>query len=266
MQVVEDIEESVLGCRADEVLDVIHDEDVDALVEGDEVNDTVALDGIHILGFEFVTRYVEHDLVLETLLDVDADGLGDVRLAETGTAEEEQRVERGLAGGLGDALAGVHAQFVALPFHQVAEAVHRVQARVDLHAGGPGEDERAGRAGGLVSGNVDRVVGRRGALGCRKDHALAVLHGTDQIEQLGVCADGAADGHAEEILVSPFNVLAEEVGGDLYGELGSVQRNGTDELEPGRILLRIDVVLDDLQAVVPNRNMSFLDSHSGIHL
>ena len=104
MQVVEYVEESILGALAQEVLDVVHYEDVDSLIESDEVHDAVAFHGIHILRLEFVSGDIQHLQVLETLFDVNADGLGDMRFAQTGAAEEEERIERGFPRSHRDAL------------------------------------------------------------------------------------------------------------------------------------------------------------------
>ena len=84
------------------------------------------------MGFELVAGDIKHHRIRETLFDVNADGLGDMGFPEAGAAEQEQRIERGFARSQGNVFSGVDAQFVAVPFHQVAEAVYRVQPRVDL--------------------------------------------------------------------------------------------------------------------------------------
>ena len=120
---VEDIEEAVLGSRGCEILDIVHYEDVYPLVEGYEIHYAVAFHGIHILGLEFIASHIEDYLIREILLDVYADGLGDVSLSKTGASEEEQRVERRFPGRLGNAFSRAYAHLVAVSFHKVAEAV-----------------------------------------------------------------------------------------------------------------------------------------------
>ena len=207
VQMVEDVEESILGTLAHQVLDVVYDEDVDALVKRDEVHDAVALDGVHVLGFELVAGDVQH---LEAFFEFDADGLGDVRFPQPRTAEEEERVEGGFARCHGNAFPGAHTQFVAFSLDEVSEAVHRVQARVDPHALRAREYKGTGIAGGLKGGNGHRIVGGHGPLPCRQHHAFAVLDRTHQVEQLGVGADGAADGEADQVLETFFQIFAEK--------------------------------------------------------
>ena len=133
VKVVEDIEEGILGALSHQILDVIHNQDVHPHVIGHEVHQPVAFTGFHILGLELVPRHVQDNEFREFLLDLDAGCLGDVRLAEAGTAENEKRIEGRLARGHGDAAAGGDSHLVALPFNQVGKAISRVQTRVDLH-------------------------------------------------------------------------------------------------------------------------------------
>ena len=259
---IEHIEESVLGPLTLQVLDVVHDQHVDSLVESDEIHDAVSLVGVHILGLELVPAYIEHLKVLETLFDVNADGLRNVRLAQSRATEEKERIERGFSGSLRNAFRGAHTQFVALPFHQIAETVNRIQPGIDSQALGARENKRTGSSGRLVSGNGHRIVG-----GCRcpaggKHHSLVVLHGTHQVEELGVGPDGATDGVADQIRVSGFQILAEEVGRDLHREFGTLQGDRADALEPSVELLGINVAFDDPQTILPYRKISLLVCHS----
>ena len=263
VQVVEYIEESILGALAGQVLDVVHNEHVNALVEGDEIYNPVPLPGIHVLGLEFMAGYVQDHQFRELFLDGNADGLGDVRFSQTRASVEEERVEGCFAGRLGNAFRSVHSQFVALPFHQVAEAVYRIQARVDLEPLQAREHKGTGLSSRLVSGNRDGIVGG-GRCRTGRQHHPFLLCGAHQIEQLAIRSDGSPDGEPEQLFVRLFYILAEEIRRDLNGELGSFQGHRPDELEPGIELLRINVVLDDLQTVIPYRNMSFLVGHQGL--
>ena len=62
------------------------------------------------------------------------------------------------------------------------------------------------------------------------------------------------------ILKNP-DILLEEKGRDLDGQLGILQRDGADRTEPHLKLLGLDVLLNDSQTVVPNFNMSLLKTH-----
>ena len=183
--------------------------------------------------------------ILKALFDGNTDGLGDMGFPKTGTAKEEQRVERGFTGRHGDAFSGAYAQFVALPFHQVAKAIDRVQARVDLEPLQAREHEGTGFSCRLVSGNRNGIVGG-GRCRAGGQHHPFLLNGAHQVEQLAIRSDGALDGEPEQLFVRILYILAEEIRGNLYGELGSFQGHRPDELEPGIELLRINVVLNDL--------------------
>ena len=234
------------------------------MVEGHEVHEAVALDGVHVLGLELVAGHVEDHEVRILLLDGDAGGLDQVRLAETRSAENEQRVERSPARGVGNVAAGVDAELVALPFHEVREAVDRVQPRVDLQALDTGEDKRAGAAGRLRRVDGDRFVGRSQAMGGREHHGLLQLHRADHVMELGAGADGALERHLEEIQIGALDVVAEEIRGDFHGQGALHEGDRTDGLEPRVKLLRINVVGNDLQTVIPHGNMSFLSGHEGL--
>ena len=98
MQVVEHVEEGILAPLSHEVLDIVDDEDVHPHVVRKEIREFVVdVDGIHVLGLELIPGNIENDEVGEFLLDGDTDGLGEMSLAKTRSAEDEQRIERSLA-------------------------------------------------------------------------------------------------------------------------------------------------------------------------
>ena len=72
-----------------------------------------------------------------------------------------------------------------------------------------------------------------------------------------------AGNEAEKIFVCTFYIFTEKIRGNFYSEFSALQRNRTDEFEPGIELLRINVVFNDLQTICPYRDMSFLVCHSG---
>ena len=263
MKVVEHVEETVLGTGSGKILDIVYYKDIYPLIEGYEIHNAVAFDGIHVLGLELVAGDVQHHLVREVLLDVYAHRLGNVGFPKPGAAKEEQRVEGSFSGSLGNAFSGAHAHLVAVSFHKVGEAVGGIEAGVDGDALDSGEHKRTGISRGLICGHGHRIVCGHRALFLGKDHAFTVAHGPNKIVELGVCADGAADGKADKVLVCTFYIFAEEIRGDLYGKTGPVQRNRPDGLEPCGHLLRINVVFYDLQTVIPYGDMSFLICHPG---
>ena len=91
-------------------------------------------------------------------------------LPQTGSAEDEQRVERGLARGCGDVLSGGEPHLVALPFHNAVEVVCRVQSRVDADLVYAGIYKRVG----FVRRRSDHVYWRIRRIGC---HPSVHLHG-----------------------------------------------------------------------------------------
>ena len=74
--------------------------------------------------------------------------------------------------------------------------------------------------------------------------------------ELGAGADGALERHLEEFQVGTLDVVAEEIRGNFHGQGGVHERHRTDGLEPRVKLLRINVVGNDLQTVIPHGNMS----------
>ena len=63
MQVIEDVEESLLGGFGYELLDIIDDKHINTLIESDEVVDGVAADGVGVLHLEQVGRDIQHALL-----------------------------------------------------------------------------------------------------------------------------------------------------------------------------------------------------------
>ena len=84
VKVVEDVEEGELCLlQAGKFLNVIDDEDIDALVEGDEVVDGVLAYAVCVLHLEEVCRDVEDAQLRVQFLEARADGVDEVRLADT---------------------------------------------------------------------------------------------------------------------------------------------------------------------------------------
>ena len=122
-----------------------------------------------------------------------------------------------------------------------------------------------GRIGGR--GRVDGHLGihRSGGPLTGETHLRLVGHRTDHVAQLGVLSNHTNERLPDNIQEGGFDVLLEEEGRDLDGQLGVLQRDGTDRAEPYLKLLRLDVLLNDAQTVVPDFNMSLLRIHSVVH-
>ena len=146
VQMVENLEESLLGFGlvAGYELDVVDDEHVNSLVEPVEVVEVVALHGLHILLVEGVGADVDDDFVGEVDFGLDADGVDQVGFAEAHFGVDEQRVERGLSGRLGDGHAGGHGETVAVAHHVVVESEGLGEVGGDALFLDAGHDERAG--------------------------------------------------------------------------------------------------------------------------
>ena len=80
---VEDIEESVLGPLTDQILDIVHNQDLNLHIECKEICEFVLhIDCIHILGLELVSCHIQNYLLRELLLDGKTYGLGDMSLSK----------------------------------------------------------------------------------------------------------------------------------------------------------------------------------------
>src|SRR5690606_27761554 len=132
VQRVEDVEEFLLRLLlAAEELYVVDDEQVNLAVEQRELADAVVLDGLDELGGEALAGDVEHRLGA-VRLDVVADGLNQVRLAEADAAVDHERVEARLPRLLRDGKRGAPGQAVAVALDEASERVALVELAVDL--------------------------------------------------------------------------------------------------------------------------------------
>ncbi len=89
MEMVEDVEECVLGGRTDKLVDVIDHEDINPHVIGHEIRDLVLLDRTHVLGLELIARHVKDNKVREGIVDGYADRLSEMGLAQARASEYE---------------------------------------------------------------------------------------------------------------------------------------------------------------------------------
>ena len=192
---VEYVEEGILRGRADELLDVIHDEDIDPHVESHEVRQLVLyVHGIDVLSLELIAGHIEDDHVRIGFVHCDADCLCQMGLSKSGTSEDEQRVERCLARLVGDVDAGVESHFVALPLHQILETVGRIEPRIDLQFLYPRENERTRIAGRLESVDGNRSVLRNVSVRGGKLHRRILAYRMNPVHESGLRAEHSPEG------------------------------------------------------------------------
>src|SRR5690606_23846248 len=116
MQRIEDVEELLLRLLLSaEELDVVDDQQVDVPIEEAELVDSIMLDGLHEVRREALARYVEHRGVA-LLLHVVSDGLDEMGLAEPYAAIDQERIEAGWSGLLGDRPRSAPGHSIAVAF------------------------------------------------------------------------------------------------------------------------------------------------------
>ena len=259
MQRVEDMEEHVLRLLlAREELHIIDDEHVHHLVELCEVAHGVVLHRFDELLGELLCWNVQDGLVRVMLLDLDADGVCEVRFAEPHAAVDQQRIEGGASGLLRHGITGTAGQSVAIPFDEGVEGVVGVEVALDLDLAQAGDDERV--LDGAV-GHIDRErhsgvlhlagVARRHLHGVRVGVLEAVLH-DDGILQSPFVTQFLLDDLLEEADVMFLQPFVEELRWHLDGQHTVLQTQSLDRFEPGLEALLAYVVLDHFQAPVPD--------------
>ena len=275
MQVVEDVEEGLLGlgCFAGPELYVVDDEHVDHLVEVDEVVGGAGAARFGILLHELLAGDIEHGLVGVHLFGLKTDGIGQVGLAEAHAAVQQQGVEAGLARFLGHGVAGRACQAVAVALDKVLQRVVGAQLRVDAHLLDAWKDEGVGYLALAFLINIDGQVGERVA--CRPaivrrqgghqrvggdglvhhdavfQHTVgAQLHAYDALEQVDI------------VLLDPF---VEERARHLHDECRAVELQGDDGGEPclvGLAVLGAEGIFDDVKTFRPYSLVIFLNHFS----
>ncbi len=241
VQVVEDVEERVL--RRDEVLagkllDVVDDEHVDALVEVDEVVQSVLTHGIGVLHLELIGGDVEHALGGVVLEDLEADGLCKVRLADTTGSEDEEGVECRIAGTVADSEAGTERELVGLAGTERAERAVGIEMRLEIGFG-CGFDA------------VLRVELHRGIVVV--DIVVAGLDDTDAVLDGRIGSEDAPEGLGEKVVVLVgFERLIDIVRGNEQGEPAVLELARTHRSEEGLIgVLVLKVFAYDGEALFP---------------
>lgn len=206
MQLVEDVEKCVLctGFVASQVLYIVHDECVDAVVEVKEVVDLALVVGGGVLALEESGGHVQYTCLRIVLLDADADGLYQMGLAHTGRTEYHQGVESLVAGVVGDGARDGQRQAIALALAVILKVVLRIQLAVKrlalLRLGCEG-------VGGSRPGLTDygRILGRTNL----DTRCGLVLYRVVLIEQGHSLAVDFAYGHFEQVAEALVKLLGE---------------------------------------------------------
>ena len=267
VQVVEDVEEGALRAfLLGEILHVIDDQHVDELVEAQEIGHLIAVvralgrtGGVHVLVLEGVRTDIEHHFLGEARLDSDADGLGQVGLAESGTAVDEQRVEGAATGIGGDALPCRTAEPVARTFDEILEVVDRIEAGIDVELAQSGDD--IGTARVVVAHLGDGNLGVAGFAALRPLFHIDIIEDADLVNERGARSDLPAEHFAQDADEMFFYILAPKVGRDLDRQPLRIERDRLDRAKPGLERLFIQVIPENLQTAVPN----FYDGVVGSH-
>ena len=130
-------------------MNVVDQQHVHHLIELAEVANGVVLHRLNELLRELLRRYVQDRLVRMILLDLDPNGVRQVRFAQTNATIDQQRIEGGATRLLGHGVTSAPRKTVAIALDEVVERIVRVQVRLDLYLTKAGNDERI----------LDRAVG-----------------------------------------------------------------------------------------------------------
>ena len=175
-------------------------------------------------------------------------------LAHPRSAIDEQGIECRFSRFLGYFESSRACQTVAVALDEIVEGVVFVQLRVDLQFLQSGNDEGIDRSlrQGLRRGPPDGVF-REVAVRAGHRHRVGRVGAVhpDLVGEFALRTDEPLDGSAQMVDEMGFEELDEERTGH-FDEQGAVgERHGHNGLKPRRIALLLDVVLDDLKAIIP---------------
>ena len=194
-KMVEDVEKSILCLRrVDPFLDVVDDEHVDRLIEGDEVVEVVLNDRIGELHLKETRTDIQHTLLRIEVLGVYADGIDEMRFSAARGTIDKHRVELQRVGVLGNRESHGTRQLIALSLNVVAESEMRIELRVKL---GHGSVEHGRRlVGACLRLWLGQCVGRV-SLNVLREVMLLVRD--NLIKQFGACTKAVVHHLAEQV-------------------------------------------------------------------
>ena len=249
------MEERIKGLRRrSPLLNIIHNEQVDGLVEIDEVVHRVLPHSIRILHLKQASGHIEHAVLGIHLLTTHANGIDEMGLTTTRRAEDEEGIESGLARMLGYGEADCTRQLVTVSFHEVMESLLRIKLWIKILGNGSVQ-----HTGCLVA-----TVCRLRAVDT--GHTLTVhllsqsvsLVGHHPITNTYYLLEAMVQRPPHELHIVLLQIVVEMIAGKLQqqGGLGFAVGNEDDGLEPCFELLLCNVLLNQLEAVVPKRLMT----------
>lgn len=256
-QVVEDMEEGV-ECprRSSPLLYVIDDEHVDGLVEIDEIVGRVATHGISVLHLEEACRYIEYALLWIGLLALYADSIDKVGLAASRRSIYKERIEGRLAWMVSDRDTHGTGQFIAVALNEVLESLLGIELRVKVLVRHGIEHRRR-----LVdTGTCHRCLNVGWALALYILGNSVFLVGHQSVGQTHIGLEAIVECPRHQTHVVLLQVLVDIRAWQLHQHcllflVVGLEDNG---LEPRFEDLLCDVLLDEMEAVVPKRLMSRL--------
>ena len=269
MEVVEDVEEHILRLLlAAEELHVIHDEDIHELVEVGEVVNAVVADRIDELVRELFGVHIEDRLFRSAVLDLNADGMRQVGLAQSDRAVNQQGIEGRATWLLRHCKSSTARQAVALSLNEVLKAVLRIEVGIDVELLEPWNDK--GVLDGClrgIHGHLDRTVAHGSVVrgrhlnGVRGCSCGGLLH-DDGVLQAGFLSQFFADGLAKQFNVMLFKPLVKELRRHLYGQYSTFELHSFDGNKPRFESLRADIVFDKREAIRPDAFV--IQVHAGV--
>ena len=108
------------------LLDIIHNQHINRLIEVDEIIARIMEHGISILGLEKTGTHIEHTLLRIHLLRFQTDGIHQMRLTATRRSVNEHWVKLGGIGMLGNRQSYGTRQLIAVTLHIIVESKLRV--------------------------------------------------------------------------------------------------------------------------------------------
>ncbi len=246
---IEYVEECVLCARhVLQVLDIIYNQSVDALIEVEEAVD-VAGSCSGILALEEACGNIKYACTRIALFDTNADGLNEMCFAHTGGTEDKEWIECLYSGVVGNGFAYRAGNFVARALAVVLESVSRVELRVEVVAAGL--LERVGRLCLCLRENRGRGEGA-----FLLDYSRRVaLYLPEAIYNLYALAECFADTRTEYALKALFELVDEKRRLNLKHKSATLACDIValyfDVAEPCRVLCGANVVFYILTALCP---------------
>ena len=166
---------------------------------------------IHILSLELIAGNIKHNKIRKLFFYGKTGCLRHMGLAQTGTAEDKQRIERRFTRSACYIFRRIGSKAVAVPHYKILEAVYGIEARVHLNLGDAGEYERTRVARRLPSAHAYALIYGRIARALRIAHGLLALDRADDIHEPCSSAQFFFKRGLDYIKESAFEIFAEEL-------------------------------------------------------